>query len=290
MSETLRRLADISCLLGEGPTYDRYSDTAWWFDILNKQLFEYRLGHDSLTKYKLPFAASALARIDEKRQCLFTEQGLYIRQCDDGSLSLLHAIEAENKHTRSNDARVHPSGAFWLGTMGWNAEKEAGSIYHYNRGELQTLFKGVTIPNAICFSPDGSVGYYADTALQQVMRVNLDVSNGLPVDEPEIFITDFPDNGAPDGAVTDAYGNIWIALWGAGKVVGYNSQGELLQSISLPAQQVSCPSFVGGNAMQMLVTSASVGLPRDVQTTADGGVFMLDAPFQGKFEPDLAAM
>ncbi|GAA0614534.1 SMP-30/gluconolactonase/LRE family protein [Paenochrobactrum glaciei] len=290
MSEALRRLADISCLLGEGPTYDRYSDTAWWFDILNKQLFEYRFGDDSLKKHELPFAASALARIDEKRQCLFTEQGLYIRQCDDGSLSLLHAIEAENKHTRSNDARVHPSGAFWLGTMGWNAEKEAGSIYHYNRGELQTLFKGVTIPNAICFSPDGSVGYYADTALQQVMRVNLDVANGLPIDEPEIFITDFPENGAPDGAVTDAYGNIWIALWGASMVGGYDPQGHLFQTISVPAQQVSCPAFIGTDARRMLVTSAAVGLEEDVQTGTDGGVFLFDAPIQGKIEPDLVVL
>lgn len=290
MNKPLRRLSELSCMLGEGPTYDRYSDTAWWFDILNKHLFEYRFSDDSLEMHELPFAASALARIDGKRQCLFTEQGLYIRDISDGSLTLLHAIEADNKQTRSNDARVHPSGSFWLGTMGWNAEPQAGSIYHYNRGELRTLFKGVTIPNAICFSPDGSIGYYADTALQRVMRVNLDPTNGLPVDEPEIFITDFPNNGSPDGAVTDAKGNIWIALWGAGLLAGYNLQGELLQSLSLPATQVSCPAYVGADAMQILVTSASVGLADNEKNSMDGGVFLLDAPYRGKSEPDLVVL
>ena len=35
--------------------------------------------------------------------------------------------------TRSNDARVHPSGTFWIGTMGRNAEKGAGAIYAFHR-------------------------------------------------------------------------------------------------------------------------------------------------------------
>ena len=32
------------CHLGEGPTYDVATDTAWWFDILEGRLFETQLG------------------------------------------------------------------------------------------------------------------------------------------------------------------------------------------------------------------------------------------------------
>ena len=32
------------CHLGEGPTYDVATDTAWWFDILEGRLFEAQLG------------------------------------------------------------------------------------------------------------------------------------------------------------------------------------------------------------------------------------------------------
>ena len=30
------------CHLGEGPTYDATTDTAWWFDIVERRLFEVR--------------------------------------------------------------------------------------------------------------------------------------------------------------------------------------------------------------------------------------------------------
>ncbi len=31
------------CHLGEGPTYGPRTDTAWWFDILERRLFECRV-------------------------------------------------------------------------------------------------------------------------------------------------------------------------------------------------------------------------------------------------------
>src|SRR5690348_5301282 len=31
------------CHLGDGPTYDAATDTAWWFDILERRLFEAHL-------------------------------------------------------------------------------------------------------------------------------------------------------------------------------------------------------------------------------------------------------
>ena len=40
----MKVLSDRPCSLGEGPTYDAGSDTAWWFDILARRLFETRPG------------------------------------------------------------------------------------------------------------------------------------------------------------------------------------------------------------------------------------------------------
>lgn len=273
------------CELGEGPTYDPHTATAWWFDILNRKLCEYQLRTGSSKQHDLPLAASALARVDDSRQLLFTEHGLYLRDVVSGELSLHLNIEADNPVTRSNDARVHPSGAFWLGTMGWNAEQDAGSIYWYYKGELRKLYDNITISNAICFSPDGSVGYYSDTALRKVMRVAVDPYNGLPVAEPEVFLSDFP-AGNPDGAVVDAQGNFWVALWGGSQVAGFAPDGRFLQSITLPVSQPSCPAFVGDNANQMLVTSAWAGMD-DAEKAQEpaGSTWLIDLPFSGKFDP-----
>src|ERR1700760_2083150 len=152
------------CQLGEGPTYDARTGIAWWFDIVGKRLFEADIASGRVKIHPLGKMASALARIDAARQLIVADDGLYIRQIADGRLELFAPLEADNAVTRSNDARVHPSGTFWIGTMGRQAEPKAGAIYALRRGCLSRLFAEITIPNAICFSPDGTIGYFADTA------------------------------------------------------------------------------------------------------------------------------
>ena len=59
------------CHLGEGPTYDIRTDTAWWFDILEGRLFEAHLSSGRISVHRLGRMASALARIDreDKNHC-----------------------------------------------------------------------------------------------------------------------------------------------------------------------------------------------------------------------------
>ena len=168
------------CHLGEGPTYDAATDTAWWFDIVERRLFEARLDTGRITIHSLDVMGSALGRIDAHRQLLVADDGLYIRETADGRMTLFRPLEADNAATRSNDARVHPSGTFWIGTMGRQAERGLGAIYALHRGELSRLYDGITIPNAICFSPDGTIGYFADTGKNTLFRVELDAATGLP--------------------------------------------------------------------------------------------------------------
>lgn len=175
------------CHLGEGPTYDAATDTAWWFDILESRLFEVRLASRQVRVHQLGRMASALARIDAERQLVVAEDGLYVRSIVDGSMILYRPLEADNLVTRSNDARVHPSGTVWIGTMGRKAEAGAGSVYALHHGELSRLFANITIPNAICFSVDGALGYFADTAKNELYRIALDPVTGLPRGAPEVF-------------------------------------------------------------------------------------------------------
>src|ERR1700722_5950712 len=135
-------LCEQHCHLGEGCTYDAATDTAWWFDILERTLFQADLASGAVTSHALPLMASMLAFIDDHRQLLATENGLYVRDIADGRLTLLVPLEADNAATRSNDGRVHPCGALWIGTMGRKAEKGAGTIYHFHRGELRRLCAG----------------------------------------------------------------------------------------------------------------------------------------------------
>ncbi|WP_407146993.1 SMP-30/gluconolactonase/LRE family protein [Bradyrhizobium sp. ORS 86] len=276
------------CHLGEGATYDATTDTAWWFDILEGRLFEARLSSGRINIHQLGRMASALARIDAARQLIAAADGLYIRNVADGATTLYRPLEADNPLTRSNDGRVHPSGTFWIGTMGRKAEPRAGTIYALHRGEILRLFPDITIPNAICFSIDGTIGYFADTAENVLYRVPLDPQTGLPRGAPEVLLR-HRGIGGLDGAVVDADGLIWNACWGGGCVDVYSPQGRHLRSLHVPARQASCPVFVGPRLSQLLVTTAWEGMDgaaRDADPQA-GCTFLLDIAARGRSEPDV---
>lgn len=281
-------LSTERCELGEGPTYDQTTDTEWWFDILAGRLFEARLTRGELRIHKLGRMGSALARIDAERQLIVADDGLYIRSMVDGALALYRPLEADNPLTRSNDARVHPSGTFWIGTMGRKAEQGAGSIYALHRGELTRLFPNITIPNAICFAPDGTVGYFADTRQNVLYRVALDPLTGLPRDAPEALVRHRGPGGL-DGAVVDADGRIWNACWGAGCINVYSPRGEHLRALRVPARQSSCPAFVGPNLSRLLVTSAWQGMDETARAAdpEHGCTFVLEPDARGRPEPDV---
>jgi len=276
------------CHLGEGPTYDVATDTAWWFDILEGRLFEAHLESGRIRIHALGRMASALARIDAQRQLIVAEDGLYVRTIADGAMSLYRALEADNPATRSNDARVHRSGTLWIGTMGRNAEPGSGAIYALHRGEISRLFPGITIPNAICFSADGALGYFADTAKNVLFRVPLDPRTGLPRGAPQALIK-YRGDGGLDGAIVDADGLIWNARWGGGCVDVYSPQGEHLRCLPVPARQSSCPAFVGRDLSRLLVTSAWQDMD-EAARAADpehGRTFVLAPSARGRAEPDV---
>lgn len=280
-------LSDVACHLGEGPTYDPGSGKLFWFDILGGKLLEKAFPDGETVAHDLPFMASALAVVDEARQLVFSESGLHLRDVATGGLSMLAEIEADRPENRSNDARVHPCGAFWLGTMGKKAERKAGAIYWFFKGELRRLFPDISISNAICFSPDGRIAYFADTAKNIMFRVDCDPETGLPTGEPALFIDWRGREGGLDGAVVDADGVVWNARWGGAALDAWSPQGERLRTIPLPARQASCPAFVGPGADRIAVTSAYEGMD-DIARKVDpeaGKTFLVDLAVKGRFEP-----
>lgn len=285
-SFTGRILDAVDCQLGEGPTYDPATDTAFWFDIKGKKLHELHLSSMKKTVHDLPFLGSVLAVIDAERQLIVSDQGLFIRSVADGTLALFAKLE-DKAENRSNDGRVHPSGALWASTMGRTAQKHSGAIYHVAGTTVTKLFSDVTIANSICFSPDGATGYFVDSAVNRIMRVPLDPKTGLPTGEPQVLTDQSGEPGDVDGSVCDADGLIWNARWGQGAVDVYKPDGTKVARYSVPAAQSSCPAFIGAKADRLLVTSAWADMD-EAARLADphaGKTFELGIAVKGRFEP-----
>lgn len=249
------------CELGEGPLWHPIRNQLFWFDIMGRKLLT-RTG-DTTREWLFEDCVSAAGWVDNDTLLVASSQELFTFNVETEARSHVVALEADNPVTRSNDGRADPFGGFWIGTMGYNAEDGAGTIYRYYKGELRVLFPAITIPNAICFDPGGAFALYCDTREHVIRKIALDPNDGWPVETSEIFLDMRNDDWGPDGAVIDADGNVWNAQWGAHRVAAYDREGTFLQEVKVDAKQASCPAFGGPDLSHLYVTTATTDLPQE---------------------------
>lgn len=259
------------CFLGEGPLWHPERHQLFWCDITAGRI----LSRDSEADrdWSFPVSVSALGWIDRDRLLVASEVALHEFNISDGSSQVIFPLDANNTNTRSNDGRADPWGGFWIGTMGKAAEGGAGAIWRYYRGEVRQMYPGISIPNAISFTPGGRYAHFADSAARKVWRVGLSDRDGWPEGEPQVFLDFAGRAGVPDGAVVDAEGNLWLAVWGEGCVAVHAPDGQEIRRIAVPAPHTTCPAFGGPGLATLFVTSARQGLSDRA---------LLDAPLSGQ--------
>lgn len=275
------------CELGEGVLWHPVLNCLFWFDVTSNRL-NANIGGES-KHWAFDHCVSAAGWIDEDNLLISGETGLGKFNVSSGELIPVTQIEAENSITRSNDGRADRQHGFWISTMGKNAESKAGAIYRFYKGEVRKLHDEITIPNSICFSPDGKYVYFTDTPTNKIMRQLLDQATGWPISAPEIYLEFSNREGGPDGAVTDESGNIWIAFWGDGCVEGFDTGGNSIGRLALPAAHTTCPAFGGKDFKTLFVTSAMQGLNDEHRDALfpDGKTFCGKMNIKGLAEPNV---
>lgn len=286
MSETARLLIDSKCELGEGPIWHAERQQLFWFDINEQSLFAANTAGEIEESWLFNEAVTAAAIIDRDRVAIASENGLIEFDLRVGGMNRLEDIERDVPANRSNDSRVHPSGAFWIGTMVKDEGPKNGAVYHYRAGQLTRIIENVAIPNATCFSPDGRIAYFTDTPTKQILKCQTDPETGLPSGEWELFADVSEGRGHPDGAVVDSEGYLWNAKWGGNCVVRHAPDGSIDRIIEVPVSQVTCPAFGGKDLRTLYITTAAKGLSPE-QLAAEkvaGGVFAIDVDVAGQPE------
>lgn len=283
MTGTAKLLIDSQCALGEGPFWHAGRAQLFWFDINNQALFAASADGALQNQWHFDEIVAAAAIVDDSTLALATETGLKRFDLGTGAIIPIADIESEVPANRTNDSRVHPSGAFWIGTMVKDEGPKDGAVYHYRAGKLTRIISDVAIPNATCFSPDGRTAYWTDTPDQKILKCAVDPQTGLPLGEWELFadVSDHP--GYPDGAVIDSEGYLWNARWGGSCVIRYAPDGTIDRIIEVPVSQVTCPAFGGKDLKRLFLTTANKNLSPE-QLAAEkvaGGVFYIDLDIAG---------
>ena len=277
-----------ACLLGEGAFWHPLRRQFFWCDIVNGHLLSQDRSGPRL--WKFPEMVSAAGWVSEDVLLIAGERDLFLFDLETEEVESLIELEADKPHNRSNDGRADRQGGFWIGTMakGPSEREGAGAIYRLYRGELRLMFPGISIPNAICFAPDGKLAYFADTAAQMIWQVALDEA-GWPRGDRQVFVDFTATDLFPDGAVTDAAGNVWNAQWGASRVAAYAPDGSFLREIAVGAPHASCPAFGGPDLTTLFCTTALEGMTGvAIAACPDAGkVFVTEGVAKGLPEPQV---
>lgn len=270
------------CELGEGPLWHPAREQFLWFDINKYQLLIREGAQTRVVQFNEH--VSAAGWVDGSSVLVASETRLFLFDLDRERSEDVEGLEPDNPLTRSNDGRADPWGGFWIGMMGKDHETAAGAIYRYYKGELRKLYPNISIPNAICFSPNRNYAYYTDTVTHQIMRQALEADRGWPAGDPEVFVDLTSDGLHPDGAVVDAEGKLWCAMFGTGQVIAFSPDGERVTDISFDAPQTTCPAFGGADLTSLYCTSAARDMAKD-DGKPHGAVFVQHEVTRGQAEP-----
>ncbi|MFT4249599.1 MAG: SMP-30/gluconolactonase/LRE family protein [Pseudomonas sp.] len=269
---------DSRCTHGEGVIWCERRQALFWIDISEKRLWRHDPGPALTRQWTLPDRPGCLGLIEDGRLLVVLAKSVCVADPDApaGALPLQHLAEVEpgNPHTRSNDGRADRHGNFVFGTMDEHDEKaERGAFYQFSlRHGLRRLpLGGVSIPNSICFSPDGLTLYYCDSVRPQILCCDYDPDNARTAN-PRVFTTlDRPD-AEPDGSIVDREGFLWNAQWRAWRVVRYRPDGEVDRVVAMPVKHPTCSAFGGAGLDRLYVISSRLDHHEDeLADTPDAG-------------------
>lgn len=277
--------------LGECVLWDDQSQVILWTDIPGQVLYRYTPDTRALVKTVLHQDLHSFCLVENSQMLLGAfRDGLAWLDPDSGEANYFYHLEHADQ-LRLNDGRVDDAGRFWVGSLidlpgNRSADPEiTGKLFRVDTDlTVSEHLRGIGITNSLCWSPDYTYLYLADSVPSRIDRYPFDLDTGT-LGTPRPFVQNAPQHN-PDGSVTDADGYLWNALWGSSEVVRYSPTGEKTNSLQLPASQPACVTFGGPNLDWLIVTTASYSLD-DSQRLMEpkaGNLFIYQGNSRGKLE------
>ena len=268
-----KTLTDTTSLLGECPVWCERTERLFWTDIPGCELLALDPVSGEVQRWRVPEPLGSFAlttNADVLLMGLASCLGYY--NLSTGRFTKI-TITPGVPGTRVNDGRCDRMGNFVFSTMDAGEQVQTiGRFHRLNAAALETEtldLPAVAIPNSICFSPDGSTMYYADSLQGCIFCCD------YPSLENQRVFTTVNGQGAPDGSCIDAKGFLWNAEWGGSRVVRYAPDGRVDSVIESPCVQTTCPVLGGPGYATLYSTSARIGL--DKPTDFDGALIKAEA-------------
>lgn len=242
-------------ILGEGLRWDARRRELLRVDIAAGQVFREQVADDGslvpVRAYRVPGTVGAVAPIESDRGWVLAAGRGFALLDPDGAFRMIANVASEG--SRMNDGAADPGGCFWAGTV---ADRPGAAVlYRLERdGRIDAMLDGLTTSNGIGWSPDGRTMYLADSGPRVIHAFDFDAGT---ISSGRVLVEVPQEIGTPDGLTVDAEGDLWVAIWGGGRVHRYSPIGELRQVLAVPAMQTTSCAFAGPDLHRLYVTTAT---------------------------------
>jgi sugar lactone lactonase YvrE len=269
--------------LAEGPIWDGRDGRLIWVDIIGGVVKVLTPGASSARQIEVGEHVGCIALTAQPDTLVGAlRSGWYWIDVETGMKQLI-AVFPAGADCRFNDGAVDRAGRFWVGTMEYAETSPVGELYLLAPDlSYRSRDRGFICSNGITWSSDRRWMFFVDSRNDVIYRYRFDDEEGR-LGERSVFVdtTDLP--GVPDGIEMDSENTLWCAFWDGGQIVGFDTDGEARETITVPAIRPTSLTFGGTDLTTMFVTSAAYGLSdRELaEWPASGAVFEVARPAPG---------
>src|SRR3954470_1727165 len=126
--DSIRCVADVRAVLGEGPVWVARESALYWVDIKGLKIFRLN-AHGEISEWPTPLRVGSIVPRKSGAFISGTEDGIAIIDPASDRFELVAKPEDHLPGNRFNDGKVDRRGRFWAGTMDDCEREAAGSLY-----------------------------------------------------------------------------------------------------------------------------------------------------------------
>jgi sugar lactone lactonase YvrE len=282
---------DIECVLsaqainGESPAWSASEKRLYWIDVKKPAMHRF----DPATKqdewWELPSWIGCAVPDGTGRVLMALRDGIGWLDCPTGELHMLAPAPFDARQNSANDGKCDPHGRFLFGTMSHplhpipTRAPKAYPVFRFDAATMRCvpLTRDITESNGMAWSPDGRTMYHSATKQKTIHAFDFDARDGLLTNRRLFARVE-----APGGAV-DSEGFYWSCVFGTGKLLRFDPEGQIEREIVMPVLNPTMPAFGGEDLRTLYVTTArrNESALNELLHAEDGNLFAFEAPAPG---------
>ncbi|MBJ3778103.1 SMP-30/gluconolactonase/LRE family protein [Acuticoccus mangrovi] len=282
-----RLVAQTEDVIGEIPVWNGAAGTLSWIDILKPAFHVLETTSGDIRTAVPPEKLGSYGVTSSGALIVGGRGGIALWEPWTGRFERLSSPEADRPDNILNDGRVGPDGRFVIASMDKRLAGPNGRMWQVSEGETTLVQDGdIFLPNAICWSPDGTTLYFGDSHTNLIHAYDYDLATGA-ITNRRLFADTSALPGDCDGASVDAEGYLWNARFAGGCLIRFAPDGSVDEIVSVPVDKPTHVTFGGPDLTTLYVTTARFRTdPADLaRQPMAGGVIAIDGDVPGLAEP-----